>query len=665
MAAPLILPPIRPSRRTARDDRHLPAALESLPLRPRIVYTRKSSEDKQAQARSHDQQLYEITRHFELGADDIARHFRDDKSGKNFDEREGFMEMVRWCERNWQPAEARGTILMWDRSRFGRALDEDGEVDYDAYDEYRIRLKKAGWLLAFVNEKDSGNRLIDRFLGDVSDTKNAEYLQDLKRNVSRGKRDAVRLGFYPGGPTPFGCFRAEAAGGRILREAARDERGVVIRDADGKAVEPAERVRRVILKPNPEQVAHWTQGVRMLLRGASVQDVLRYFDAKVPTARGYTRWERKSLLRALTNERLIGLQPLMNDETGEVEHLRAQWDPIVDPELYKALIKELTRRKLLDSQERTPRAESSTYVIRNMYCAHCGVRYTGGVANHTGHRYYTHPEVKAGGRIDRETEARAKAAGCRTYRVRADHAEHALRDLILQERCSEAWAETLERIMSDTNGAEAEARAMVDAMETALADAKRGLANLTAALRAKRSLGPTAAAIMAEQIDDAAAEVERATVNRDAALERLKQAGTEFKAVRTLLDESKALAEAWDTGDLADRERILAWWVRGVFVRCDNVPVKTKWRAKQGATAVQKTLFVFLGTRPNDPTPVELPVSERGGGALPDDRRKATRCSSRNDTETRSQPAPEVPSYYTVTIPGQIRTPRARPLALV
>lgn len=600
--------PLNPARRSSSTHRFpVDIALETLPLRPRICYTRKSSEAKEAQVRSHEQQLDTIRSKY--SDTEFLKHFRDDRSGKTFEDRPGFEAMLAWCQRHPQPRSARGTIVMFDKSRFGRALvPGTDETDWDAYDEARLAFARAGWELEFVAKQKTGDALVDRILSDLDDEQSSEYVRRLARNVTRGQNDAFKDGYWGRGLVPFPCVRVEARTGRVLADAQRDERGAVVRDADGRAVLPSERVQqgaRILLAGDPERVKHWEHGARLLLERRPWRDVIRYFDEHVRTNRGTSRWTRKTLKKVYSNRALIGV--IERTIGGQALTIPAKWAPVVDPELFGRVQTELWRRQQAEPQCRDRRADSD-YIIRNMRCAHCGVRYTGNVrkSSHSGEgkRYYNHPEVDADAYMDRETRARAEAAGCRTYRVPADMAEHALYELILRERCQPGFAESMVRLLNEGASHRAEAERLVAAERERVA---RVTGERDAVLLALDKATPATVDLLMERVEAKNLDVLAAQRDLQAAEERLAASNGAVMDATAHLQETIRIARTWESADPDARQRIIDWWVRSVVVTVEQVP------GKKRGTVLQKTLHVVLATSPDEePYSAVLPAFSRG-----------------------------------------------------
>src|SRR5436190_4658609 len=92
----------------------------------RLRYTRKSTESEERQVASHEQQAG--------AADDLwgpipeQWWWKDSCSGVSFD-RPAFNDLLDYCRENPQTKANPGLLDMYDPSRFGRILDEEGQPD--------------------------------------------------------------------------------------------------------------------------------------------------------------------------------------------------------------------------------------------------------------------------------------------------------------------------------------------------------------------------------------------------------------------------------------------------------------------------------------------------------------------------------------------------------
>lgn len=618
------------------------APREALPAMPRVVYVRKSSEGREAQALSHEQQLDRI--HERYPADTIARVFRDAKSGRTFD-RPGFQELLAFCQLHQQPRAAPGQVIMYDRSRFARPIIPGTEkTDWLAFDKMRVAFGEAGWELVFVSEPTTGSDIGDRIVGVIQTEQASEYSRTIKRNTTRGREASTRMGYWASGAAPFPCNRADARTGRVLADAERDERGAVLRDEDGRPVRPAERVQlgaRVVLVRNEEKARHWEHGAALLVRGEPWSVVVRYFDMHVNTARGTSRWTRKGLRNIYENKALVGV---LTRRMGDAEvTVPAAWKPIIDPDLFDRVQAELARRDEKDGlRERRP---ESRYLVRGMTCAHCGARYFGGRKHGGGrqeHRQYQHEQLE---RMDRETEARARAAGCRHYMIPADVVEQTLREAVVGAVGSPGWSQAMRELFSEAGAHKQRTDALVEEWRATVKRAEAALQTNLAAL--DHASAETLPLILA-RVETKNRELAAAKRELAAAEACVATAGGAWDRVAGLVSETLQIEKAWAAGDLAAVEKTLDWWVHQISVKCMTVPGRTK------GTVIRKSLLIWLRTSPH--APVELWLSsgrhpsgpDRGPVTVPGFGTSGAGRSARTSlptTPARSSPAPSSLAY--------------------
>lgn len=111
-------------------------------------------------------------------------------------------------------------------------------------------------------------------------------------------------------------------------------------------------------------------------------------------------------------------------------------------------------------------------------------------------------------------------------------------------------------------------------------------------------------------LEDAVASQEAATTHRG--------------DVRRLFDETHAILDRWENGDVADRQAILAWWVDHVMIDFEEVERVPKGRVQResanlGQRSARRRMIVFLSTLPTGGVQLELPApgSARRSDAAP------------------------------------------------
>lgn len=223
----------------------------------RIRYTRKSTEQEDRQAHSHDQQDRECDTKFDFL--DRVLIWRDNQSGRSF-ARDGFEDLVEFCKAHSRPKSDPGIIEMHDPSRFGRIVDAEGKPDLSAYMLMYLTLEQCGWLPRFVTVELTGNPQVDYIIIAIHATQAAVGSVALADNVSRGKRAKAAAGYWPHAIPPFGTQKFDVRLDKII------ERG------DTAA---SKGVGGIILIPHEERLATWYSMAREFLGGAAYENVGR------------------------------------------------------------------------------------------------------------------------------------------------------------------------------------------------------------------------------------------------------------------------------------------------------------------------------------------------------------------------------------------------------
>jgi DNA invertase Pin-like site-specific DNA recombinase len=554
----------------------------SSPLR--IAYTRKSREAADAQAHSHDQQLQAIRKHYP----EITTVFQDSKSGKTFTDRPGFQHMLAWCREHPQARKAPGIIVMWDKSRFGRALvPGTNETDWIAYDRARLDLAEAGWELEFIKGARTGNAVVDRITDVVDDEQSSAYLRKLSFDVRRGMLHAGKAGYWYHGEAPFGAIRRDCRTGQLLPGAGRGADGRILRDAFGAPAEPSVKVprgSRVVLAPDPQAKAHWEAGAEILMT-QGWRALVQYFYDNVPPIRG-THWRQTTLRQVYQQKALIGI--VRYTEDGVVHEVNAQWEPIVDPELFKKVNVWIAARKAGKQ-----RHQGEVRCLGDVVCAACGAAYYMrhfNIIRKDGrqYRYYQHPRTTPG-HLPPDVEQLAVAAGCRAFCVDAEALEEGIKDLIAQERGSPDWVETMRQLYADSESMEQEAAQYHTQCSKALARAQEALRNNLSALdTAQPSLIP----LILERVEAKRKEVQDAEAAIEASSRQIATLGRRRDEAIEVFNETAQLLKAWESGDHRVRRTVMDYWV-------DHVELTVEGGRRHGtAPASKKWATVWLKTSP-------------------------------------------------------------------
>jgi DNA invertase Pin-like site-specific DNA recombinase len=130
----------------------------------------------------------------------IVRSFVDEgKTGTTIKKREGLQELLCVVQSGTADFEH---VLVYDVSRWGRFPDSDESAHY----EYLCKL--AGITVHYCAEQfENDNSTTSNLLKALKRAAAGEYSRELSAKVSAGQRRLVSLGFWQGGPAPFGMAR--------------------------------------------------------------------------------------------------------------------------------------------------------------------------------------------------------------------------------------------------------------------------------------------------------------------------------------------------------------------------------------------------------------------------------------------------------------------------
>ncbi|WP_417388683.1 recombinase family protein [Gimesia sp.] len=194
---------------------------------PRVaVYLRMSG--SRQNPRSPDQQLATIRETLNrLGLNwQVVATYRDDAiSGRYYRKRAGFQRMLRELKSGALKADY---ILVDTFERLSRAEDNA---------EIRRKLAKAGALVLTADSNFSDPSSVSgRALSFLETYRASEECRLKAHNVLRGKKDSVRLSYWPGGPAPFG-FRLQSV--MIMRNG--------VEEVDHRILVPVQELKWIIL----------------------------------------------------------------------------------------------------------------------------------------------------------------------------------------------------------------------------------------------------------------------------------------------------------------------------------------------------------------------------------------------------------------------------------
>jgi len=160
-------------------------------------YLRMSSEHQQYSIANQSAAIALYAAAHNLG---IVRSFIDGgKTGTTIKHRKGLQELLRIVESGTSDFT---DILVYDVSRWGRFPDSDESAYYE------FLCKRAGLKVRYCAEQfENDNSTTSNLLKALKRTMAGEYSRELSVKVSAGQRRLASMGFWQGGPPPFGMAR--------------------------------------------------------------------------------------------------------------------------------------------------------------------------------------------------------------------------------------------------------------------------------------------------------------------------------------------------------------------------------------------------------------------------------------------------------------------------
>jgi hypothetical protein len=570
-------------------------AAGSIPTR--IRYLRKSSESHDRQVHSHDQQSLEADKKW--GTIEHEFVWAEDRSGTTFD-RPVFQDMLAFCLANPRKKSNPGRVEIYDPSRFGRILDEDGKPDIMAFLAVYSQFESAGWQLHFVTVQRTGDGLVDAVTMALYAYAAAVYSVNLSKNARRGRVKHSALGWWTAGLAPWGTLRKDTSTDRILKPKQRSAAG-----GGG-----------VILVADEPVLKLWRESALRIIGGASLDKVgADLYDKGVRGPKG-GKLGHSAIRNLLLNPALIGQVDYLDDPDDDGNRARrrvtAKWAPLVDLELYAKVAARL-EGKSEDDGERRQRRRRELFPVRPV-CAHCGVDYNGGRLGkgQGSSRVYAHAQPRA--RANAIGYQRRKDEGCKVWNVDALELEEKIKDLIVAERTTVEFQDEVRALLLERDKFRTTA-------EDAVAAARRVLDGLNAK---QKNLAREVAKIAGDDAfedDPLVAELNnvrrqiRAAREELASAERFAQSReNSWERLCGIIHETRNIAAAWAKSGPEERKILLDYWVYDVLIVVE--PIAGKKRANR------KTAVVTLCTAPNAPRHFAL------GGDQPPRAASAVRTAS-------------------------------------
>lgn len=506
-----------------------------LPASARCVgYLRVSTE---RQADSEVTSLADQRRAIEMKAEglgvSVGAWFEDAGiSGATAEKRDGFMQLIAYCESNHRPHGSTGFVVVLNASRFGR-FDDPEEAAY-----WRHHLRRHGWIVRYAEGDVEGDAA--PIMRAVSAVEASTYRKNLMANVRRGMRGAASLGYWTR-REPFG-YRREV----VYPESARRVLAPGQRKAD------TEKVR---LTPHEDEARIVAWAFRSYVeRTHTLHSLARELQIRAPDR----KWSKQAVRQLLTNPAYIG---------DVVAGRRAQGTPIGEgkhdahPAIVPRRLWEAAQSRL-ERNHKLGKGTASTYLLSGlMRCKYCGESYVGG----------------GGGRGRDKTTGRSKR---RFYRDNGgmDHTcpgkigtvmRHLVDDAVIHTLgdvfSSKGWQTRLEqeidRALSSASGSVGETLAQLKAARSRLEQKRQRLiGHIADGLLQPDEAAPQLNRIRAELADtEQRIEVMRFQGRRaktaDSERDRLLQLGRDFPALAQRLAGPKLreLVEPWIHGAEFDK----------------------------------------------------------------------------------------------------------------
>ncbi|MBY0491116.1 MAG: recombinase family protein [Gemmatimonadaceae bacterium] len=570
-------------------QQRLAAASGELPAR--IRYTRKSSEQEDRQVTSFGQQIEAMDKRW--GSLSSNWCWQDSKSGKNLN-RPALTDLRAFCRANPRPKQSPGHVEIYDVSRLGRPLGDDGKPDTRALIVLEAELEAFNWKVRYVTTEKSGNSLHDT-VNLIFETHGASsYLAQLKSNIRRGKRSRAANGFWTHSHSPFGTNRAEVGTGRII--------------PTGQKATPGSGGLKLV--PNEEQLAVWEKAARQVVAGNSLKRVCEMLydqGVRAPRGAGTKGFGHSSLKKLLTNRALIG-EVLLQTGDGDVAEgssekwVKAQWSPMVDMELFNKVCEVLAERGA-SLKAGSNRKRSDIFPLRPI-CAHCGLPYTGGRYSRRqgGARAYTHPRP---GITHPEARQAYDEAGCKVRYIVAEDLETRVKDAICSHRLTPEFMQSLREVaLKQSTGANRDVA--LAAVSKQVTDTTRRYQNCYKLVMLQFDHGEVPAD------DPMHDELRKLRAELSAAKDKLKalEASSTAKSpeqksarIEELLQSSSFLERAWSKMSIERQKALFDYWVDHVLIVVDEIPGYKR--------ANLKTAIVDLAILPNDPVQLNLETGAR------------------------------------------------------
>jgi site-specific DNA recombinase len=289
------------------------------------AYTRDSGGDDQ----SVDDQNRAVDRYCREQGHILERLFCDRaRPGSSVAGREQFQAMIHLV-RSLPAEQLPAAIVFWSFSRCAR--------DFDDAQYYKADIRRRGVAVESIAD-DIPDGPHGRLIEAIIDWKNAQFLEDLSRDVQRGLQDLARQGYAPGGFPPRGYLAEKIQIG-------------IKNDGDPHYAS--------LWVPDPDLVPRVKQAWQMRAQGATYSEIhtaTRIFGST------------NSYACMFRNKTYLGVR-----KCGDIEVPDAH-EPLISREIWDAVQATMQKRPGRgESWDRHPRRVSSPFLLTGLArCAYCG-----------------------------------------------------------------------------------------------------------------------------------------------------------------------------------------------------------------------------------------------------------------------------------------------------
>jgi DNA invertase Pin-like site-specific DNA recombinase len=352
---------------------------------PAVVYYRMS---KDQQDKSIPQQEAWAHAKCKVEGVSIEREFRDEGiSGDKTSKRDGFREMLRFCQTRHRERRPIKAVVCYSASRFSRAdSQETAAYIWQFRQAGTHRILTADRWMDWEKEED---RVMFNLIQDMTEHR---YLIDLSRQITRGQADLAKAGYFVNGAIPYGFERV------MVNEAGQPVRRVRRREQ----IE-CPRTWHFLLVPSANQEE--IEAVRWMFHTYAYSEVSIHYLARQLNERGVpgpssfskvnpglAKWSQHTVQGILTNPVYCGdyrwgyaargrYHRLINGEirpvSGRMPRMirsdtpffrRDNHEAIIDRATWDRVQEKIKARKVTKAHPR-PRGYVLTGLVR---CGHCG-----------------------------------------------------------------------------------------------------------------------------------------------------------------------------------------------------------------------------------------------------------------------------------------------------